>query len=277
MLTRDQLETYEANGYVRLTEAFDRAAANSMAEFVWARMEELHGVRRDDPSTWNAPDPWTGLNRFKQDPVFRAVGSSVVSAAIDNLLGSGCWKRPPAWGGFLVKFPDHTHQGWTLSKTYWHVDFHFTHQPRTPFGIRMFSFLSDVPPRGGATLVVSGSHRIVERFVASMTPEQRREKFAVLRDRFNGSHPWLAALTKAGVGQSRRIQDFMEGAEVIEAVPVRVEELCGQPGDVVIMHPWLLHSPSPNLGDRPRLQLAKDIFAELANNRSELTAAAALD
>jgi hypothetical protein len=69
----------------------------------------------------------------------------------------------------------------------------------------------------------------------------------------------------------------MEGPEVVEGVSVRVEELCGEPGDVVIIHPWLLHSPSPNLSDRPRLQLAKDIFAELANNRLELTAAAAMD
>lgn len=277
MLTHEQRKTYQAKGYIRLPAAFDRAAAQSMEDFIWARLAELHGIRRDDPDTWSAAAPWIGLNRFKEDAVFQAVGSPAVCAAIDDLLGRGCWKKPRTWGGFLVKFPDPSHGDWTPSDTFWHVDFHFTHQPGTAFGVRLFSLLTEVVPCGGATLVVSGSHRLVERFVSAMTPAERSERFAVLRDRFNGSHPWLAALTETGADQAQRIQTAMKTAEIVDSVPVRVEELCGEAGDVVILHPWLLHSPSPNSSDRPRLQLAKDIFAEAANNRSERPAAASAE
>lgn len=276
-MTHDQIETYDAKGYVRLPAAFDRAAAESMAELVWARMGELHGIRRDDPNTWDAPGPWRGLNRFKKASVFQAVGSHVVCTAIDDLLGPGCWTKPSTWGGFLIKFPDRTSRDPTFSDTYWHVDFHFTHRPGSSFGVRLFSFLSDVVPGGGATLVVSGSHRLVERFVASLTPRQRSEKFGVLRDQLMRSHPWLAALTKASADRPRRAPELLQTPGHVDGVSVRVEELCGEPGDVVIMHPWLLHSPSPNASDHPRLQLAKDIFAELASHRVELTAAAAPD
>lgn len=40
-----------------------------------------------------------------------------------------------------------------------------------------------------ARFVVSGSHRLVERFVTSLTPEERRAGFAALRDRFNDRVP----------------------------------------------------------------------------------------
>jgi hypothetical protein len=43
-------------------------------------------------------------------------------------------------------------------------------------------------------------------------------------------------------------------------IPVRVAELTGQPGDVVLTHPWVLHSWSCNTGSSPRMMLTKNLY-----------------
>jgi hypothetical protein len=56
---------------------------------------------------------------------------------------------------------------------------------------------------------------------------------------------------------------------VIDDVEVRVAEVTGRAGDVVVCHPWALHNGTPNTADRPRLMRAcrvyrRDLYAELA-------------
>jgi Phytanoyl-CoA dioxygenase (PhyH) len=180
---------------------------------------------------------------------------------VDDLLGRGNWKKPRNWGGFLVSFPDTGADDWNVPSGYWHVDFHFTHDPQTPFGIRVFSFLSQVPPRGGGTLVVAGSHVLVSRFVSRVTDDERALGFAKLRDRLLASDSWFGKLTQPAETGDDRVRFFMEQQSVVDGVAVRVEQLCGQAGDVVVMHPWLVHAPSPHAGTGPRFMLAKDLFA----------------
>ena len=193
MLSLEQRECFERAGYVRLPHAF--ADADAMAVFVWSRLSELHGIKRNDRTTWSAEAPWVGLNKFKDHPLFQSIASEAVCSAIDDLLGSGAWVKPKTWGGFLVKFPDRQPEAWTIpTDAYWHVDSHFTYEPGTRFGVRVFSLLSEVEPHGGGTLAVAGSHRLVERFVRSMTPEQRREGFAFFAiDSTRPTHGCLAS------------------------------------------------------------------------------------
>lgn len=73
----------------------------------------------------------------------------------------------------------------------------------------------------------------------------------VVRRALLASDPWLAALGAESADEARdRSPDARE--HVVGDVPVRIVELIGEPGDVVIGHPWLLHTPAPNRGDRPR-------------------------
>ncbi len=41
---------------------------------------------------------------------------------------------------------------------------------------------------------------------------------------------------------------------------VRVMELTGRPGDVVLTHPWVLHCAAPNTGTHPRMMLTKNLY-----------------
>jgi hypothetical protein len=85
---------------------------------------------------------------------------------------------------------------------------------------------------------------------AASAPVRSREVKAYLRTR----HPWLRDLWQAHPQADRMYRYLTEGADV-DGVPVRVEELTGEPGDAVIMHPRLLHVVAPNSLDTPRLML----------------------
>ena len=67
-------------------------------------------------------------------------------------------------------------------------------------------------------------------------------------------HPWLRDLWKAG-GDTDRIHRYLVEGAVINGVPVQVDELTGEPGDAVIMHPRLLRVVAPNSLSGPRMML----------------------
>ena len=50
-----------------------------------------------------------------------------------------------------------------------------------------------------------------------------------------------------------------EGA-VVGGVAVRVDEMTGEAGDLILMHPAVLHASAPNARERPRLALAATVM-----------------
>lgn len=116
----------------------------------------------------------------------------------------------------------------------------------------VFAHLAPVRPRGGGTLVITGSHQLTTPAgpQAGNAPVRSREVKAYLRT----LHPWLRDLWQAD-GDTGRIHRYLTAGAVIDGVPVRVEELTGEPGDAVIMHPRLLHVVAPNSLDTPRMML----------------------
>lgn len=66
----------------------------------------------------------------------------------------------------------------------------------------------------------------------------------------------------------------MKVGAVIDGNEVRVVEMTGEPGDVLLTHPLLLHAPSPNCAQDPRLVLSSTVFrtgvsaSEFYNQRS---------
>jgi hypothetical protein len=77
------------------------------------------------------------------------------------------------------------------------------------------------------------------------------------------SDPWLAALA-AEENAGRLALDGLFRAREVAGVPVEVVELCGEAGDVVIGHPWLLHRAAPNRGERPRFMRVQRVSALLS-------------
>lgn len=111
-------------------------------------------------------------------------------------------------------------------------------------------------PRGGGTVVITRSHRVVARFAASLPPEARCEP--QLAARFWRHDDWLRALRRPGDDLERTTR-FMDRDQDIGGIRVRVTELIGQPGDVVLTHPWVLHRSAPNTGSYPRMMMTKNL------------------
>ena len=256
MLTDVQRSDFDERGFLRIGGAFSAAEAAAMQHLVWDALARVHGIQRSDPSSWRRTHP-SRLQGISETPGFVPIAGPALRGAIDALLGPGAWQVPKRWGAILVTFPVRD-RPWTVPSAVWHVDFSFALPPRPLAGVKVFTFLSDVPHQGGGTLVVAGSHRVIERFVQGR-PRAQLENTRRTRLALFASHPWLQDLGSA-TSADDRVRRFMDAEERIAGVPVRVVELTGIAGDIVLTHPWLLHCRAPNCADAPRFMRSKDIY-----------------
>jgi hypothetical protein len=246
MSTPEARSELDERGYIRLRGVFSPTEAAAMEARIWAALTRKHGVCRDDPRSWAIP-LGTGLQSLRTHAVFRPIGGPALRATLDDLIGEGRWQEPKHWGQFLVSFPV-TAGASQPSRALWHTDFPYSLPGDRVVGALVFSFVSEVSTGAGGTLVIAGSHRLVRRFVGA-NPHLSKVRMKVARRALMGSDPWLAELCESHGDWARR---FAGTEHTIADIPLRVVELTGEPGDVVIGHPWLLHSPAPNRGDRPR-------------------------
>ena len=148
-------------------------------------------------------------------PVLAAALSEPVRGAFDQLAGPGEWHLAASWG-----FP--VRGGGPLPPK-WHIDGDwFTHHVDSGEQILTPIFLwQDVTENDGPTLLAPGSHRDVARLLAEAEPK--------------------------GV-PGERILDFING----RIRPRDVVKATGEAGDVIICHPFLVHSTDTNGAQKPR-------------------------
>jgi len=244
LLTADQHDEFRTTGLLRLGGAFPPAAADAMCGRLWDFLASQYAIHRGEPSTWTVKQP-ARFQPVTHSGAFRAVGGGPLCAALDALLGPGRWARPRWWGRPLVTFPQDG--PWELPARAWHFDCMPVSAGQRP--VQFFAFLNQVRPRGGGTLVLTGSHRLVAPYLGL------GEEFRLDRVRTSlAAHPWLRELWRAGNGGDR-IQRYMKDGTIIDGVPLRVVELTGEPGDVILMHSDSFHAVAPNCLTEPRMML----------------------
>jgi hypothetical protein len=258
VLSADERRFFAEHGYMRVTEAFPPDAALAMQDVMWQELQALHGIDRHDRATWRHPWPAAGVRRRRTAPIFDAIAAPRLCGAIDQLLGAGNWSVPKSWGVFLISFPPPSPSPWELPTQGWHWDGDAFRHLDSLNGLFVFTFYSHVRPRGGGTLAVAGSHRLLERFLRGLAPEVPH-KHAILRKRFSSSDPWLAGLTGSAPSTEDRVTRFMESVTEIDGIPVQALELTGEPGDAILCHPSILHAVSPNRAEVPRFMRAQQI------------------
>lgn len=175
-------------------------------------------------------------------------------SALDDLLGR--WHAAACWGQPLVTFPTPGVR-WEPRATEWHVDLCVI--PGNPLPcVKLLALLSALEPRGGGTLVVTGSHRLAMQLAAERGETREPLRSADLRRRLARADTWLATFW-AREGGEDRCRKLMDGGACVGGVELRVAEVTGEPGDVFLMHPYALHAASPNVRERPRLMLAQQV------------------
>ncbi|MCX5660734.1 MAG: phytanoyl-CoA dioxygenase family protein [Planctomycetota bacterium] len=216
VLSPAEIEQFVDDGYVVVRKAFPRDLAELILPDVWAAM----GYDAHKPETWDKA--FIHLRQFLWHMPFEAVYTEKLRGAVDQLLGRGRWLVPMRSGWWPIYFPGHQKPPWKAPESGWHVDGGHQHHLNSPeqglLGILIFS---EIRPGDGGTAISLGSHLEAARFLAAAEPE--------------GLKPG-------------------EISQKVAALPrPRVLEITGEPGDVALMHPLMLHSASPNTGPRVRI------------------------
>ena len=223
VLSPDQVDQFVGDGFVRLEEAFPRALADECRDLLWRQVEAETGAREDAPQTWTRP-----VHRIAgraDAPFRRAATTDRLHGAFDQLAGPGAWVPRAGLGTFPIRFPHPDDPG----DASWHVEGSFAGpggEVRLNVASRgrallLLFLFSEVTEADAPTKVRPGSHRVAARLLAPYGDEGA-EFFAFAR----------------------------EAVPATDHLPTAYAT--GAPGDVVIVHPFLVHSAQLHHGTRPR-------------------------
>ncbi|MCO5169611.1 MAG: phytanoyl-CoA dioxygenase family protein [Planctomycetes bacterium] len=250
-------EVFEAEGWVRVPGAVARADVDAMRaallETLAARgllgegLVEVAGALRPGPGSEGV------LWEVGRGPAFAPLPGAL-AGAVDGVFGPGAWAPVEGQHGGLAA-PNFPLPGvWSVPHEAWHVDEPSGAGRAGAWGLLGFALLDEVAPGGGATVLIAGSHRRLlaladERAApgALLTTDEALAALAAAED-------WFADLLRPGDPAARR-RRFMDEGHVSAGVSLRVVEVTGAPGDVVLMDPRCLHTVSANVSPRARLQM----------------------
>lgn len=258
-MNSEQIQQFERDGLTFLRGAVDTAAVKEMRDRVWEEAERKRGICRNDRTTWKRLPPSILKSLIRSEGLFEPLLSAPVRAGIDALLGADRWEKPKAVGQLLMSPPDATN--WALPHKVWHMDFPapgWVGSDRP--GVQLFLLLDPLEARQGGTIFVGGSHRLVIELPERRSPDYTGHS-AELRSALAKRVPWLRDLWQPGPAEER-YERFMARTTEHEGVPLRVIEPTGEPGDVLFMHPWLLHNASPNCSERMRMVATERLTAK---------------
>lgn len=266
VLSDADVEQFIELGYIRVKQAYSREAALKAQRFLWDQINDRYPdlqLNPDDPSTWQdvidrdaeAAQVSIHLREFFNGPEFKACETSRLAGAIEDLVGEGRWAlkdEPHNWGWWPINFAVGKNRPWTVSETGWHWDGmgrkHFVDSPEQ--GLLVLPCFSDVGSRGGGTLLATGSHKVVARYLA------RHPEGIDIREANEGcssEHPWFVELTGRTSRSKDRNAKFMAASTIDDdGIELQVIETIAEAGDVMLAHPFIYHAASQNHAAIPR-------------------------
>ena len=219
ILTKSQIEQFIEEGYVRLEGGFSPETAASCREILWKRI----GLNPEDSSTWTKQ--LIHLAESFSEGAFQEVWTPRIEGAFDDALGEGRYRKLNHYGWWPISFPGFESAPWDVVPG-WHVDgiqFHHHINSREQGLLPIFLF-SDIVPGDGGTSFYIGSHKITARILAEAEP--------------------------AGLDVNTLAKLVSDSCDFTDKTKVR--EGVGAAGDVLMMHPFMLHTRSKNTGSRVR-------------------------
>ena len=251
MLSDDDIELFVQRGWVVLEQGVPRPDALAIRDAMWEKID----ASPDDPSTWTKP--WVHVNQMFTEPPFDRGFNPRVFAAYDNLLGQGRWGHMPGLGLWPVLFPGFM-DTWTPPQGGWHIDGHaLPDLRRLDFPkralITLFVF-SDIAPGGGGTAVDEGSHVTVAQVIRD-AGEHGIVSADIIRQALE-RRPGDRTPRGYGAGAGAAGAATAAASNPFAGPPCgpdeSIVEVTANAGDVVLMHPFLLHAISGNAGTEVR-------------------------
>ncbi|KAH9920464.1 uncharacterized protein B0H18DRAFT_593712 [Fomitopsis serialis] len=232
-LTPEQVDFFLENGYIVIKQAFTKRKAAEWTKEMWTRL----GLDPVDKSTWDRERihmPW-----HKRE----AVSTFAPKAwdAIKDLLGGEerIDEASSSWGdSFIVNLGAPQYEGDVQidprDLDNWHVDgdffVHFLDSPEQ--ALLVIPLYSDIKHRGGATYISPDGIDLVAPYLAAH-PE--------------GCLPTGLSFTPS-TSTYENPKDHPEHLDFLKEIKdcERFAEMTGEIGDVVLLHPLMLHTASKN-------------------------------
>ena len=218
LLTDTQVAHFLDRGFIIIQNCFSSEVAAEHRDFAFKRL----GYDPEDPETW--VEDRVHLPSMHRFPI-REFAPTAWDAVCDLLGGEQRVIDPNAtWSdSFVINFSVGADGPWEPPSAHingWHKDGdffkHFLNSPEQ--GLLSLVIWSDILPKSGGTFVVCDSVKPITKMLAD--------------------HP-EGLLPGAGFGaHAHACSDFIE--------------ITGKVGDVVLLHPFILHSQSQNPSGRPR-------------------------
>jgi len=252
LISREQKKEFQDSGLIKLKQRLPGSVIEPARQLVY---EKLIAAGWCNETGWIGPKlgnqgqfKLKSLKQCSHSRVFRALITDEIKSCLSELAGRQINMTPPH-SQLLFTAPFTSVMGaytgcWDVPYAIWHTDL----PPGLSTGLRgiqLFSFLDEVRPRSGGTLVVSGSHRLLSEF-RHLSGKQLKRKLRL--------KPFFSDLMNRHY--LLREQLMHEAAEV-DGVLVKVHELTGKPGEVFAADMRLFHSLGDNCSEHPRLMVSQ--------------------
>ncbi|KAG8753905.1 hypothetical protein FRC12_011382 [Ceratobasidium sp. 428] len=225
-LTQEQVDFFMNHGYVVIKQALKEEWIERVTHDVWIRL----GVDPNDKSTWSVErvnQPWH-RRALAKDVAPAAWGAICEIVGGEERIADHCkeWRDGLITNMGLDKWENESISPRELDN--WHCDgdffLHFLDSPEQ--GLLIIPLYSDIKPRGGGTYIAEDGVGVIARW---------------LRDHPEGVLP--------GLGPGEAKFDFLARMNECNVFT----EMTGDRGDVILLHPLMLHSASKNHTRAPRL------------------------
>jgi len=211
-----EAEQFVELGYVIVRGVFPESAAVEVRQIIWDKI----GLRENDPSGWTKPvvHLQEGISGGPVEQCF----TPRLWDAFDDVMGERRYNQGQGLGWWPVAFPGFDKPPWTEPAKGWHIDgqqFHH-HVDSADQGLLPIFIFSKIEPGDGGTCLEECSHFKTARILRDSEPEGL-----------------------SVVDLAKRVNGLPRG---------KVIESNGNPGDVILMHPFMAHTRSNNTGKRVR-------------------------
>src|SRR5262245_47156818 len=221
-LTKEEVHQFIKQGYLVVRKVFSRELAERIVPLVWTELD----ADPNDTSTWTSSK--VILRKVLEKQPCPQILTPRYLGAIDDICGPRRWAATRGVGHWVILPPGFAHPPWGPPKSGWHVDINLDHPciDSPGFGLITLELFSDIEPGGGGTAIRVGSHCYLARILAESGPDQLTERELLLR-------------------------------AVADTKHLRIAEVTGQTGDVLLMHPFTMHAGTENIRERTRIAAIK--------------------
>lgn len=208
------------------------------------RVSEILGATPESPQAW--PNLEAGLLKpLGRDKAYVPLEIESVKNVVDNLIGKG-WNYPKTGGGWFTNAPrqlekQHAPKLELVPRGHWHwdgrPDLHANEH------LWLFTPVIDMLPHSGGTWLVAGSARLVTGFYKRLSREKQGQPTKLVKQWFADAHAWFKVLNREEtLNQTKQADET-----------VRLLNVAGHPGDVILMKSFTIHSAPEYIGPGPRV------------------------